>query len=273
MTAALFAPLQLRDLAIDNRIVVSPMCQYSAREGHATDWHIMHLGQMAQSGAGLVLLEATAVTPEGRISPDCLGLWSDAHAESLARVLRSVRKWSPGAKFGVQLAHAGRKGSTLAPWKGHGQVSVAQGGWRNVAPSPLPFRASDVAPSELSESDIADLMQGFVEAAVRADRIGLEAIELHAAHGYLMHQFLSPLSNRRSDAWGGSRCGHRLSRWEFGCRRPIGWKAAGIYRRRLSWPPPCKSVGATGSMSRPVAWTRGRRLRLGQGIRCRLHRR
>ena len=204
MTAALFVPLQLRDLTIDNRIVVSPMCQYSAHEGHATDWHSMHLGQMAQSGAGLVLLEATAVTPEGRISPDCLGLWSDAHAESLARVLRSVREWSSRARFGVQLAHAGRKGSTFAPWKGQGQVSVAQGGWQNVAPSPLPFRESEAVPTQLSETEIAGLIQSFVDAAIRADRIGLDAIELHAAHGYLMHQFLSPLSNRRSDAWGGS---------------------------------------------------------------------
>ena len=204
MSAALFTSFSMRDLTIDNRIVVSPMCQYSAREGHATDWHVMHLGQMAQSGAGLVLLEATAVTSEGRISPECLGLWSDAHAESLGEVLRAVRAWSPGAKFGVQLAHAGRKGSTLAPWKGHGQVPTGQGGWQSVAPSTLPFRASDVAPRELSELDIADLIQSFVDAAMRADRIGLDAIELHAAHGYLMHQFLSPLSNQRTDAWGGS---------------------------------------------------------------------
>jgi NADPH2 dehydrogenase len=178
------------------------MCQYSAVDGNANDWHLMHLGSMSQSGAGLVLIEATAVAEAGRITRGCLGLYSDANEAALARVLAAVRRHATGA-IGIQLGHAGRKASSAEPWNGGQLVLPEAGGWRPAGPSALPQRPEEPAPDEMDTAAIADVVRQFADAAVRADRLGLDAIELHCAHGYLLHQFLSPVSNRRTDAWGG----------------------------------------------------------------------
>lgn len=199
----LFQPLVLRQLTLPNRIVVSPMCQYSAEDGLANDWHLVHLGSRAVGGAGLVLFEATAVLPEGRISPADLGLWSDEQVEPLARITRFIR--AQGARAGIQLAHAGRKAATPAPWLGqHGTLAVAEGGWQPVAPSPLAFDPNHQVPRALDARGIEAVVTAFADAARRALHAGFEVVEVHAAHGYLLHQFLSPLSNRRDDAYGGS---------------------------------------------------------------------
>ncbi|HJV49345.1 MAG TPA: NADH:flavin oxidoreductase/NADH oxidase [Geothrix sp.] len=198
----LFAPLTLRGLTLPNRIAVSPMCQYQAQEGLPTDWHLVHLGGLAQGGAGLVLTEAVAVLPEGRISPEDLGLWNDQQAEALAPTVRFIA--SQGAVPGIQLAHAGRKASTHAPWRGSGSVPISAGGWTPVAPSALPFEATWTVPTALDAEGLAGIRKAFVDATKRALAAGFQVVELHAAHGYLLHQFLSPLSNRRSDAYGGS---------------------------------------------------------------------
>ncbi len=200
--AHLFSGLRLRDVAISNRIGVSPMCQYSCKDGFANDWHFVHLSTRAVGGAGLVFTEAAAVTAEGRISPEDLGVWSEAHFEPLERITRFID--AQGAIAGIQLAHAGRKGSTYRPWSGRGAVKEAAGGWVPVAPSPIAFSDSYAEPSELSLDGIAGLQNAFATAAGRACRAGFRVVELHAAHGYLMHEFLSPLSNRRSDQYGGS---------------------------------------------------------------------
>ncbi|TCT06737.1 NADH:flavin oxidoreductase/NADH oxidase [Aquabacter spiritensis] len=201
--SALFTPWSLRSLTLANRIVIAPMCQYSAKDGTASDWHLIHLGTLSQSGAGLLILEATSVEPEGRISPEDLGLWSDENEAALAEVIARVRAWSP-MPIGVQIGHAGRKASTYAPWKGGGQVAEADGGWVPVAPSALPFRNADVAPIALDADGLARVKAGFVATTERAMRIGFDMVEIHSAHGYLLHQFLSPLSNARTDAYGGS---------------------------------------------------------------------
>jgi 2,4-dienoyl-CoA reductase-like NADH-dependent reductase (Old Yellow Enzyme family) len=198
----LFDPLTLRSLTLRNRIAVSPMCQYSAEGGRANDWHLVHLGARAAGGAGLVLFEATAVEARGRISPADLGLWEDGQIEPLARIVRFVD--GQGAAAGLQLAHAGRKASTAAPWDGGGPVPPAKGGWAPVAPSPIPFADAYPAPEALDEAGIRAVIGAFAAAARRAREAGFKTVELHAAHGYLLHQFLSPLTNRRSDAWGGS---------------------------------------------------------------------
>jgi 2,4-dienoyl-CoA reductase-like NADH-dependent reductase (Old Yellow Enzyme family) len=198
----LFTPISLRSVECRNRIFVSPMCQYSSRNGFPTDWHLVHLGSRAVGGAGLVMVEATAVTPEGRISPDDMGLWSDEHAAALARIARFVRE--QGAVPAIQLAHAGRKASTAAPWTGGGAVPIGDGGWQVSAPSALAFGPGYQAPHALTTGEIAGLADSFADAARRANDAGFEAIEIHAAHGYLLHQFLSPLSNQRTDEYGGS---------------------------------------------------------------------
>ncbi len=201
----LFQPLTLGGLTLPNRVVIAQMCQYSA-DGHgsATDWHAMHLGNLAQSGAGLLILEASAVVPEGRISPDDLGLWSDANEAALMPVLAAIRRWSP-MPVGIQLAHAGRKASTKVPWEGNAQIAPdAPGGWQTVAPSALTYAPPEHPPVALDAAGLARVKDGFVAAARRADRLGIDLIELHGAHGYLLHQFLSPLSNVRDDAYGGS---------------------------------------------------------------------
>ncbi len=201
--SALFSPISLGGLTLHNRIVVAPMCQYSADEGRATDWHLIHLGHLALSGAGMLILEAAAVAPEGRISPADLGLWSHETERALATVLDGVRRHSD-MPLAIQLAHAGRKASTKVPWQGGGQVPVGQGGWQALAPSAVPFAEADAMPQALDIDGMARICQAFASSAKRAAAIGLQAIEVHAAHGYLLHQFLSPLSNRRGDAYGGS---------------------------------------------------------------------
>jgi len=200
----LFSPLTLGPLTLPNRIVIAPMCQYSAHAGVVSDWHHIHLGQLALSGAGLLILEATAVEPRGGISHADLGLWNDDQEAALAALLASLRRWSP-MPLGIQLAHAGRKASTRRPWEGGGQIEAGHPqGWSTVSASPLPFRETDAAPLALDAAGIDALVADFVQAARRAERAGLQLIELHAAHGYLLHQFLSPLSNQRDDAYGGS---------------------------------------------------------------------
>ncbi|AGB82088.1 NADH:flavin oxidoreductase [Serratia sp. FGI94] len=199
----LFKPISLGKLALPNRIIIAPMCQYSAQEGAATPWHTMHLGSLAMSGAGLLIVEATAVSPEGRISPQDLGLWDNTTEQALAEVVNAVRQHAT-MPLGIQLGHAGRKASTAVPWEGGGQIGQANGGWQTIAPSATPFHAEDEAPEAMSLAQIDLLKQQFVEAAKRADRLGFELIELHGAHGYLLHQFLSPLANQRDDQYGGS---------------------------------------------------------------------
>lgn len=199
----LFSPLTVRGVALRNRIVVSPMCQYSSDDGFANDWHLVHLGQFAVGGAAMVITEATAVTSDGRISPQDLGLWKDEHVEMLARIGRFVS--SHGAIFGTQLAHAGRKASTGRPWEGGGPVGVDRGGWTHLAaPSAIAFDAHYQTPDALDAAGIARVIAAFRDAAARALAAGMQVIELHAAHGYLLHQFLSPLSNTRTDQYGGS---------------------------------------------------------------------
>jgi 2,4-dienoyl-CoA reductase-like NADH-dependent reductase (Old Yellow Enzyme family) len=200
--AHLFEPLKLRSLELPNRIVVSPMCQYSCKDGFATDWHFVHLGSRAVGRAAVVIAEATAVTADGRISPQDLGLWSDAHVEPLHRVFSFVAE--QGAIPGIQLAHAGRKASTSQPWNGGKPISPAEGGWTPIfAPSALPFAEGYQTPHALSVAEIAEIVQAFAAAARRAERAGAKLIELHSAHGYLLHSFLSPLSNHRADQYGG----------------------------------------------------------------------
>lgn len=199
----LFTPFKLGSLTLPNRIVIAPMCQYSADEGLAGDWHLMHLGQLALSGAGLLFIEATAVERDGRITHGCLGLWSDATEAALARVLAAVRRHSR-MPIGIQLGHAGRKGSSHLPWQGGQQLGSAEGAWMTDAPSALPHASHEVAPRALDEAGLKRIRTAFVDAAQRACRLGLDVIELHAAHGYLLHEFLSPISNQRSDRYGGS---------------------------------------------------------------------
>ena len=202
MNAHLFAPLSLRSITLRNRIAVSPMCQYSAHDGEANDWHFVHLGSRAVGGAGLILAEATAVLPEGRISPDDLGIWNDRQAEKLARIFRFIE--DQGAMPGLQLAHAGRKASNYAPAKGEGPVPLAAGGWQTVAPSAIPFADNDPVPLALDDQGIQRVIRAFAEASRRLLDAGGKIAEIHAAHGYLLHEFLSPLSNHRTDDYGGS---------------------------------------------------------------------
>ena len=199
----LLEPYTLRQLTLINRIAVSPMCQYSSIDGLANDWHLVHLGSRAVGGAGLVFTEATAVTPDGRITAQDLGLWHDDQIEPLQRITRFIR--AQGAVAGIQLAHAGRKASTYRPWLGkHGSVKAEEGGWVPVGPSPIAFDPRHTVPTQLDESQINDLVQAFADAARRALEAGFSVVEVHAAHGYLLHQFLSPLSNQRRDHYGGS---------------------------------------------------------------------
>ncbi|MCV9877735.1 NADH:flavin oxidoreductase/NADH oxidase [Brenneria izbisi] len=199
----LFSPVSLGQLTLPNRIIIAPMCQYSADEGKATAWHTMHLGNLSHSGAGLLIIEATAVVPEGRISPRDLGLWDDVTEQALAPVIQAVKRYSD-MPLGIQLAHAGRKASTDVPWGNRAFLRAEQGGWQTVAPSAIPYDETDDAPLAMSQQQIRELITAFVESARRADRLGFDLVELHAAHGYLLHQFLSPLANQRTDEYGGS---------------------------------------------------------------------
>ncbi|WP_114952599.1 NADH:flavin oxidoreductase/NADH oxidase [Sphingosinicella terrae] len=200
---ALFEPIEVGGLPLRNRIVIAPMCQYSAEDGRMTDWHLIHLGQLALSGAALLTIEATAVVPEGRISWADVGLWDDATEAAMARTLDGVRRWSD-MPVAIQLAHAGRKASTERPWAGGRQLPPGDPhGWQTEAPSPLPFAQGDVAPAALDRDGLVRIREAFAAAARRAARLGIDAVQIHAAHGYLLHQFLSPLSNRRDDEYGG----------------------------------------------------------------------
>jgi 2,4-dienoyl-CoA reductase-like NADH-dependent reductase (Old Yellow Enzyme family) len=221
----LFTPLKIGDVAFRNRVFVSPMCQYSSDDGLPTDWHLVHLGSRAVGGAGMVMVEATAVTPEGRISPGDSGLWSDAHAEAFERITRFIR--GHGAVPAIQLAHAGRKASTDLPWRGGKPLLTPQaGGWTPVGPSAVPFADGYPAPRELDADGLDVVVEAFVAAARRARAAGFQCIELHLAHGYLLHEFLSPLANRRRDDYGGSL--------ENRMRLPLE-VAAGV---REAWPAP-----------------------------------
>lgn len=205
MTARLFSPWRLGPLELPNRIVIAPMCQYSADDGSATDWHLIHLGHLALSGAALLILEATAVERQGRITPGCLGLYSGENEAALARVLAALRAHAGGMPLAIQLAHAGRKASSRVPWQGGAQLPLREPrSWRAVAPSAWPHIEGEDAPDALDDGGLARVRDAFVQAARRAARLGFDGIELHAAHGYLMHQFLSPIANRRNDAYGGS---------------------------------------------------------------------
>lgn len=198
----LFSPLSLRQLTLKNRLVVAAMCQYSSIDGYASDWHLVHLGSRAVGGAALVMTEAAAVSPEGRISPEDLGIWQDGQIEKLKQITDFIH--SQGALAGIQLAHAGRKASTMPPWKGKVQLTASTGGWNTLAPSAIAFNPEDTPPLALTILQIESLIEAFAQAARRAVEAGFDVIEIHGAHGYLAHQFLSPLSNQRSDEYGGS---------------------------------------------------------------------
>ncbi|WP_229428727.1 NADH:flavin oxidoreductase/NADH oxidase [Microvirga pudoricolor] len=201
--AMLFEPIALRSLVLPNRVVIAPMCEFSAVDGCASDWHIIHLGHLAVSGAGLLIIEATGVEPAGRISRECLGLYSDENEEALARVLKIVRKYA-SMPIGIQLSHAGRKASIRKPADGRGPAGEEEGGWEVVAPSPIPFAETWKTPRMLDRAGMDSVISNFVQATKRADRLGLDLLELHSAHGYLMSSYLSPIANVRTDEYGGS---------------------------------------------------------------------
>ncbi len=203
MRSRLFSPVRLGRLELANRIVVSPMCQYSAVNGTMTDWHLMHLGQFAVSGAGLVFVEASGVEPEGRITPGCTGLYSDENEAAMARVIRFFRDYG-NARIGIQIGHAGRKASADVPWRGGKALAPGQGAWQTVGPSAIPYGPGWHVPEAMTPETMRRVREAFVQAARRAERLGFEALELHSAHGYLLHSFLSPLSNQRDDGYGGS---------------------------------------------------------------------
>lgn len=209
--AKLFTPLKLREITFKNRVFVSPMCQYSAQDGMPNNWHLVNLGSRAVGGAALVMAEATAVCPEGRITPRCLGIWSDAHAEALRPIAEFIKQ--QGAVPGIQIAHAGRKGSCDVPWNGGHYLPPEAGGWQTVAPSPIALTPGHATPKELTSAEIDDIVELFAAAARRALAAGFEVLELHCAHGYLLNEFLSPLANQRSDEYGGSL--------ENRCRLPL----------------------------------------------------
>ena len=201
--SALFSPLKLRGVELPNRIVISPMCQYSAEDGVANDWHMIHLGNMALSGAGMLFIEATAVEAAGRITPGCLGLWDDATEAALKPIFAAVRRYSK-IPVTMQLSHAGRKASSQVPWEGGQFIPVGDGGWETFGPSAVPQKDGEAAPTALDRAGMDRVRDAFVATAQRALRLGVDALEIHGAHGYLIHQYLSPISNRRIDAYGGS---------------------------------------------------------------------
>jgi 2,4-dienoyl-CoA reductase-like NADH-dependent reductase (Old Yellow Enzyme family) len=203
MTSNLFSPIAIGGLTLANRIAVSPMCQYSAIDGSANDWHLQHMASLSLSGAGVAIVEMTAVEPEGRITPACLGLYSDANEAALERVLATCRRWG-NTKLGIQLAHAGRKASVHVPWQGGKPLSPSGGAWQRVAASPIAFDEGWPAPQPLDEEGLARIRGAFVAAARRADRLGFDLLELQGANGYLLHSFLSPIANHRGDRYGGS---------------------------------------------------------------------
>src|ERR1700680_3522485 len=231
--SALFSPIKLRSLALPNRIMVAPMCQYSAENGEANDWHFTHINTLALSGAAMFCIEATHVEAIGRITQGSLGLWNDATEVALKPILASVRKHSR-ISVAMQLAHAGRKGSSHTPWDGGQQIPVAEGGWQAVGPSAIPHKEGEAPPLALDAAGLARIRDAFVGAAKRAERLGIDAIELHSAHGYLLHQFLSPIANQRTDQYGASlqtRMRYPLEvfdavRAAFPAHKPVGVKVS-----------------------------------------------
>ena len=239
MGSALFSPVRMRGLELANRIVVAPMCQYAVKDGCMEDWHLMHLGQYVVSGSGLVMTEMTDVEPEGRIGPYCVGLYSDATEAAMRRVVEFCRRHGP-ARLGVQLAHAGRKSSVLPPWEGRRSLLPEDGGWQPVAPSPLRAFEDGLVPRELTPADLAALTDRFVESVRRAQRIGFDLVELHGAHGYLVHQFLSPVTNRRTDAFGGSLENRMRFPLELFAAMRAAWpadKPMGVKLSAIDWVP------------------------------------
>lgn len=206
--SSLFSPFDLSSprgpLTLSNRVVVAPMCQYSAQNGCASDWHLMHWANLLNSGSAMMIIEATAVSPEGRITPQCLGLWDDASAHALEDKLHRARNLAPSVPVAIQLSHAGRKASSAVPWEGGALLGLNEGGWKTLAPSAIPHQAHERTPQALDKAGMDQILEDFVKAAKRAQSMGIDAVELHAAHGYLLHQFLSPIANQRSDAYGGS---------------------------------------------------------------------
>ena len=231
--SALFSPIELRGLKLPNRIMVAPMCQYSAENGEANDWHFTHINTLSLSGAAMFCIEATHVEAVGRITPGCLGLWNDATEAALKPILASVRKHSKAA-VAMQLAHAGRKGSSYRPWEGGQQIPISEGGWQTEGPSAVPHKQGEAAPLEFDAAGLARVRDAFVAAAKRAERLGLDALELHSAHGYLLHQFLSPIANKRTDQYGGSlqnRMRYPLQVFDavrevFPAHKPVGIKVS-----------------------------------------------
>ena len=220
-------------LKLVNRVVVAPMCQYSAHLGKASDWHLFHWAGLLNSGAAMLIIEATAVTPHARISPQCLGLWDDETAGALSEKLGRARKLAPKIPVCIQLSHAGRKGSSSAPWRGGGQlIDISQGGWQTEAPSPIPHLNKDLTPRSISSIEMTGIKKTFVDAAMRAEALSIEAVELHAAHGYLLHQFLSPLSNTRTDEFGGNFDGR--TRFPLEVFKSVREKYNGVLGMRIS---------------------------------------
>lgn len=242
MTSKLFTPFSIGQLELPNRITIAPMCQYSALDGSMTDWHMQHLGHLALSGASLLIVEATGVTPEGRITRNCTGLYSDENEAAMTRVMRFVRSISP-IKLGVQLAHAGRKASTQRPWEGRSFLKNGEGAWRTVAPSPIPLAAGWPTPHALTRDEMDAVKQAFVAAARRAARVGFDLVEVHSTHGYLLSEFLSPLANQRDDEYGGSlqnRMRYPLEVFRAlreVWRKPLGAKISGTDFAAGGWTP------------------------------------
>jgi NADPH2 dehydrogenase len=259
--SALFSPIKLRSLELANRIMVSPMCQYSADDGAANDWHFTHINTLALSGAAMFCIEATHVEAIGRITPGCLGLWDDATEAALAPILSSVRRHSKTA-VAMQLAHAGRKSSSYRPWEGGQQIALAQGGWQGVAPSAVPHKEGELAPLALGAAGLARIRDAFVDAAKRAERLGIDALELHGAHGYLLHQFLSPLANQRTDQYGGSlenRMRFPLEVFDavravFPAAKPIGMRVSATDWVEGGWDLPQTIAFAEALKRRGVDW-------------------
>ncbi|QBQ96238.1 NADH:flavin oxidoreductase/NADH oxidase [Paraburkholderia pallida] len=257
----LFTPLELRGVTLANRIVVSPMCQYSAVRGEATDWHMIHLGHLALSGAAMLCIEATAVEPDGRITPGDLGLWDDVTEAALEPVIAAIRRYSP-IRIAMQISHAGRKASSHVPWEGGQLISVADGGWLPHAPSALPHKADETPPLALDTAGLNRVRNAFAATARRAARLGIDALEVHAAHGYLLHQFLSPIANQRTDEYGGSlenRMRFPLEvfdavRAEFPDDRPVGVRVSATDWVEGGWTPEDTVVFAQALKARGADW-------------------
>ena len=259
--STLFSPIQLRGLALPNRIMVAPMCQYSAENGEANDWHFVHIGSLALSGAAMFCIEATHVEAIGRITPGCLGLWNDATEAALKPIMAMVRKHSKIA-VAMQLAHAGRKASSHVPWDGGQLIPPSEGGWQPVAPSAVPHKETEAAPLMLDAAGLVRVREAFVAAAKRADRLGIDAIELHSAHGYLLHQFLSPIANKRTDQYGGSlqnRMRFPLEVYDavragFPAHKPVGVKISATDWVEGGWDLPQSIEFAKELKTRGVDW-------------------